>query len=66
MGCRWLYKNKEGIFGVENDRWKTRLVANGFTQVPGIDFNEIFSPIVKHTSIRILFALVAQLNLELE
>lgn len=36
----------------------------GFTQVPGIDFNEIFTPIVKQTSIRILLALVAQLDLD--
>lgn len=39
-------------------------MAKGFTQVPGIDFNEIFTPIVKQTSIRILLALVAQLDLD--
>lgn len=66
VGCRWLYKRKEGIPGVEDDRWKARLVAKGYTQVPGINFNEVFSPIVKHASIRIMLALVTQFDLELE
>ena len=38
----------------------------GFDQEKGIDFNEVFSPVVRHTSIRILLALVALYDLELE
>jgi len=41
-------------------------VAKGFTQVEGIDYNENFSPVVKHCYIRILMAIVNQFNLELE
>ena len=41
-------------------------MARGFTQQEGIDFNEIFSPVVKHTSIRMLLAIVAYNNWELQ
>ena len=47
-------------------RYKARLVARGFTHVQGIDFNEVFSPVVRHTSIRVLLAITAHLDLKLE
>ncbi|KAL9268540.1 Retrovirus-related Pol polyprotein from transposon TNT 1-94-like protein, partial [Drosera capensis] len=45
---------------------KARLVVKGFGQKQGIDFEEIFSPVVKMTSIRAVLGLVAGLDLELE
>ena len=66
MGSKWVFKKKEGIPGVEALRYKARLVANGFTQVEGIDYNEIFLPVVKHCSIRVLVAIVNMYDLELE
>ena len=60
------FKNKEGILDVEKARYKARLVAKEYTQLEGVDFNEIFSLVVKHCSIRLILALVAHLDLELE
>ena len=66
VGCKWNFNIKEGIPGVEKARYKVRLVAKGYSQVPGVDFNDIFSPVVRHSSIRVLLALVAMHDLELE
>ncbi|GJX85757.1 retrovirus-related pol polyprotein from transposon TNT 1-94 [Tanacetum coccineum] len=53
VSCKWLFKIKEGIEGVQKPRYKARVVARGFTQRAGIDYNEVFSPVVRHTSIRV-------------
>jgi hypothetical protein len=65
VGCKWVYKLKKGVDD-KVDRYKSRLVAKGYSQKEGIDFHEIFSPVVKTVSIRIVLALVALLDLELE
>ena len=41
-------------------------MAKGYSQVQGVDFNEIYFLVVKHCSIRIILSLVAQFDLELE
>jgi hypothetical protein len=46
--------------------YKARLVVKGFAQKKGIDFDEIFSPIVKMTSIRTILSLVVVEDLHLE
>ncbi|KAG9450058.1 hypothetical protein H6P81_010023 [Aristolochia fimbriata] len=65
IGCKWVFAKKEGFPDNGDIRYKARLVAKGYAQKEGIDYNEVFSPVVKHSSIRILLALIAQLNLEL-
>ena len=61
-----MYKRKEDPSELDNTRYKARLVAKGFAQREGVDYNEIFSLVVKHTSIRVLLSIVAHGDLELE
>nr|GEX24388.1 retrotransposon protein, putative, Ty1-copia subclass [Tanacetum cinerariifolium] len=64
--CKWLFKIKEGIKRVQKPRYKARLVAHGFTQRACIYYNEVFSPVVRHTSIQVILALTACKDFELE
>ena len=64
IGTKWIFKNKSnehGIFIIN----KLRLVARGYTQVEGIDFNETFAPVARLESIRILLAIASHLNFKL-
>ena len=51
VGCKWVFKKKVNGSRPKSLRYKARLVVKVYSQVEGVDFNEVFSPIVKHTSI---------------
>jgi transposase InsO family protein len=62
IGCKWVLTVKRDEAG-RVVRFKARLVARGFTQTAGVDYKETFASVVKFSSIRMIFALAAQLDL---
>ncbi|KAG8489332.1 hypothetical protein CXB51_017400 [Gossypium anomalum] len=56
IGCKWLFKVKKNPDGTI-DRRKARLVAKGCSQVPGCDFKETFSPVIKPATIRTILSI---------
>ncbi|CAL2226755.1 unnamed protein product [Prunus armeniaca] len=64
VGCRWIYKIKRNSYGTIS-RYKARLVAQGFSQEHGLDYDETFSPVVRHTTVRLVLSLVTMFKWDL-
>ncbi|KAK8640458.1 hypothetical protein V6N13_008211 [Hibiscus sabdariffa] len=58
IGCKWVFKKKTDMDG-NVQTYKMRLVAKGFRQIHGVDYDETFSPVAMFKSIRILLAIAA-------
>ena len=64
IGTKWIFRNKTDEEG-NVIRNKARLVAHGYSQMEGVDYDEIFVPVACIESIRILLALACQLKFKL-
>jgi len=56
IGCKWVYKVKHNADGSVR-KYKTRLVAKGYAQIYGIDYEETYNSIAKMTIIRIIIVM---------
>ncbi|XP_071940172.1 uncharacterized protein [Coffea arabica] len=56
VGCHWIYTVEVGSDG-QIDRLKARLIVKGYTQIFGLDYTDIFSPVAKMSSVRLILSL---------
>jgi ATP-binding cassette subfamily B (MDR/TAP) protein 1 len=61
---KWVYRLKQ-VSDSSSPKYKACIVAKGFRQEYGVDFDEVFSPVVKMTTLRFLLGVVALEDLEL-
>lgn len=62
--CKWVFKRK--IDQSDKVSYCARLVAKGFCQKPGIDYNDTFAPVVRHSTLRLMIALAVKLGLRID
>jgi Reverse transcriptase (RNA-dependent DNA polymerase) len=63
VGSKWVFRIKRGPDGAIQ-KYKARVVAQGFTQVENIDYDETFAPVAKFASLRTILAIAAKEDLE--
>lgn len=65
VSCKWIFKIKEDTNG-RISCYKARLVARGYSQTKGLDFEETFAPVASRTSLRTLLSVAAAEDWEME
>lgn len=62
--CKWVFKTKRDENG-NIQRYKARLVIKGFRQTKGVDYHEVYAPVVRYSSVRYLLGVAAKYNLRI-
>jgi len=62
--CKWVFRIKRNAEG-KITQFKARLVARGYAQIPGIDYDETFSPVMRTETLRLLCAIATHLGLKI-
>ncbi|EJT45287.1 Gag-Pol [Trichosporon asahii var. asahii CBS 2479] len=62
--AKWVFKRKRDADG-NVVKYKARLVGRGFSQIPGVDFEETYAPVGRSTSLLLILSIAARYNLEL-
>lgn len=58
MDCKWVYKKKDGSTNTDEKIFKARFVVKWFTQRKGVDYNVVFAPLAKYSTICLLCVLM--------
>ena len=64
IGVKWIYKTKFNESG-EIDKYKARLVAKGYSRKHGIDYTEVFAPVARLDTVRMIISMAAQKGLRI-
>jgi len=64
VGSHWVFKVKRNSDG-SVERFKARIVAKGYSQVKGLDYDETFAPVTRYDSLRLIIALALHLGLDM-
>lgn len=62
VSCKWVFKTKKDLSG-NISKYKARLVARGFSQKYGVDYDEIFAPVVRHATFRTFLTVAGMKNM---
>ena len=64
VSSKWIFKTKHSAYGII-EKYKSRFVAQGFSQKEGIDYEEKISLVARYTSIRTIIALASNMKWKL-
>ena len=65
VGCKWVFKIKCNASG-EIEKYKAQLVAKGYSQIQGVDYDKTYVPVARLASLRMVLAIAAQNSLDIE